>query len=139
MPFAGSGTKSAVRLPAEYVTVWNVPLENVTLSPAVITSFDGMNWLMLPKSLSFRIAAGGGPCSPRNTVYVVASAAERAGIAAPGTASAATATHAISRCFIVLSPLSRTIRLCALARCQRAGRRSLCLAADGGAYNRHSS
>src|SRR6476619_3552778 len=94
---------------------------------------------MLPKSLSFRIAAGGGPCSPRNTVYVVASAAERAGIAAPGTASAATATHAINRCFIVLSPLSRTIRLCSLARCQRAGRGSVCPWADDGAYNRHWS
>ena len=72
--------------------MWKLPLENVTLSPAAMTSFEGMNWLSAPKRWSLRIAAGGGPCSPRNTVYVVAVVAalvERAGIAAPGTASAA--------------------------------------------------
>ena len=43
-PFAGSGISSGIGL-GVYVTVWNVALENVTLSPAATVNVEGMNWL----------------------------------------------------------------------------------------------
>ena len=62
---AGSGTRSGIGF-GLYVAVWNELLENVTLSPAAITSFDGRNWLIVP-GIFLRLA-GGGANSPRYTV-----------------------------------------------------------------------
>ena len=62
MPFFGSGIRSGIGF-GLYVTVWNEALENVTLSPAVITTLDGRNWLIVP-GIFLRLA-GGGANSPR--------------------------------------------------------------------------
>ena len=68
VPFAGSGMSNGIGFGVN-VTVWNVALENVTLSPAAMVSVDGMNWLrtmgyfLNPPWISL--------CSPRNTVNVL--------------------------------------------------------------------
>ncbi len=87
-----------------YATVWNDALENVTLSPAAITSREGRNWFTAPYTCR---SAGscGGPFSPRYTVYRDAVEVERAGIAAPVRASATAATHASTAYFMGRVPL----------------------------------
>src|SRR4051794_6909171 len=70
MPFAGSGmNRPAGGLPAVYVTVWNVALENTTESPALITSFDGKN---ASSVVPLGVPAGGRACSPAATCHVAA-------------------------------------------------------------------
>ena len=67
MLFAGSGANSAVGgLPPRYVTVWNDALENVTESPALMTSFDGKNESSV---VCFGVPFGGGACSPAATCH----------------------------------------------------------------------
>ena len=70
MVLAGSGMKRAAgALPPVYVTVWNVALENVTESPALITSFDGKN---ASSVVPFGVPAGGRACSPAATCQFAA-------------------------------------------------------------------
>ena len=70
MLLAGSGMKRAAgALPPVYVTVWNVALENVTESPALITSFAGKN---ASSVVPFGVPAGGRACSPAATCQFAA-------------------------------------------------------------------
>ena len=61
--------RAAGALPPVYVTVWNVALENVTESPALITSFDGKN---ASSVVPFGVPAGGRACSPVATFQLAA-------------------------------------------------------------------
>ena len=61
---AGSGTSSGGRW-GEYVAVWKLALENVTLSPALTVTLFGKNRSSVAY---FGVPAGGGVCSPSRTL-----------------------------------------------------------------------